>query len=208
MKKYIHYDRTEERTGVQEIQDYRPEFDVQCDFVMVYGFHNLEQRIQHYKERGYIVHLMTGVSWGEYQDYLYGKFDGVDHHDEGQVNHDGNEINHGKDVPYMVPSVSFAYYLANNLKKAVDAGVEAIHLEEPEFWVNAGYSEAFKREWQIYYKEPWQRPDATAEAQYRASKLKRYLYTRTLDRLCSELKEYAIGKLDSLSEAEDFIRGI
>ena len=198
MKKYIHYDRTEERTGVQEVQDYRPEFDVQCDFVMVYGFHNLEQRVKHYKEHGYIVHLMTGVSWGEYQDYLYGKFDGVDHHDEGQVNHDGNEINHGKDVPYMVPSVSFASYLAHNLKKAVDAGVEAIHLEEPEFWVNAGYSEAFKREWQIYYKEPWQRPDSTAEAQYRASKLKRYLYTRTLDRLCSVLKEYAMNKYGRL----------
>ena len=198
MQKYVNYDRTEERTGVQEIRDYMPEFDVQCDFVMVYGFQDLENRIKHFKEHGYVVHLMTGVSWGQYQDYLYGKFDGVDHHDEGQVNHDGNEINHGKDVPYMVPSVSFAYYLAQNLKKAVDAGVEAIHLEEPEFWVNAGYSEAFKREWQIYYKEPWQRPDSSAEAQYRASKLKRYLYTRTLDRLCSELKEYAMNKYGRL----------
>ncbi|MBQ7319076.1 MAG: DUF4350 domain-containing protein [Clostridia bacterium] len=194
----IQYDRRQERTGVQENRDYSPEFDVQCDFVMVYGFHDLEKRIKHWKEHGYIVHLMTGVSWGNYQDYLYGKFDGVDHHDEGQVNGGGNEINHGKDVPYMVPSVSFAYYLAQNLKKAVDAGVEAIHLEEPEFWVAAGYSEAFKREWQIYYKEPWQRPDSSAEAQYRASKLKRYLYTRTLDRLCSELKEYAMNKYGRL----------
>lgn len=198
MQKYVHYDRTEERTGVQEVQDYRPEFDVQCDFVMVYGFHDLENRIKHFKEHGYIVHLMTGVSWGSYQDYLYGKFDGVDHHDEGQVDRGGTEINHGKDVPYMVPSVSFASYLAQNLKKAVDAGVEAIHLEEPEFWVGAGYSEAFRREWQIYYKEPWQRPDSSAEAQYRASQLKRYLYTRTLDRLCAELKEYAMTRYGRL----------
>ena len=188
------YDRREERTGFQEFPDYDPRFDIQADFVMVYGFHDLKQRIAHWKKHGYIVHLMTGVSWGSYQDYLYGKFDGRDHHDEGQVNQDAREINHGKDVPYMVPSVSFSSYLARNLKKAVDAGVEAIHLEEPEFWVDAGYSEAFKREWEIFYKEPWKDPQETAEGQYMASRLKQYLYKRTLDRLCAELKEYAMTK--------------
>ncbi len=194
----LQYDRSEERTGMQESVCYGADYDLQCDFVMVYGFHDLEQRIAQWKAHGYGIHLMTGVSWGEYQDYLYGKFDGIDHHDEGQVDHNGKEINHGVDVPYMVPSVSFARYLTENLKKAVDAGVEAIHLEEPEFWVHAGYSEAFKREWQIYYKEPWQDPQASAEGQYRASQLKRYLYTRTLDRLCSELKEYALVKYGRL----------
>ncbi|MBQ7727539.1 MAG: hypothetical protein IJT60_03045 [Clostridia bacterium] len=188
------YDRREERTGFQEIRDYDERFDIQADFVMVYGFRDLKARIAHWKKHGYVVHLMTGVSWGEYQDYLYGRFDGRDHHDEGQVNHNLNEINHGKDVPYMVPSVSFSHYLAENLKKAVDAGVEAIHLEEPEFWVDAGYSEAFKREWKIYYKEDWKDPQATAEGQYMASKLKQFLYRRTLDRLCTELKEYAMVK--------------
>ena len=98
----------------------------------------------------------------------------------------------------MVPSNSFAHYLASNLRKAVDYGVEAIHLEEPEFWVESGYSDAFKREWKIYYKEDWQDPQSTPEAQYRASKLKQYLYTRTLDRLCSELKEYALVKYGRL----------
>ncbi len=192
------YDRKEERTGVQEASDYNRRIDVQCDFVMVYGFHNLKNRIKPWKKQGYVIHLMTGVSWGGYQDYLYGKFDGIDHHDEGQLKRDGSEMNHGVDIPYMVPSISFSKYLAQKLKAAVDAGVEAIHLEEPEFWVETGYSEAFKREWQIYYKEPWQDPQATAEGQYRASKLKQYLYTRTLDRLCAELKEYAMVKYGRL----------
>ena len=191
------YDRHEERTGVQENADFNSVYDVQSDFVMVYGFHDLKNRIAHWKKRGYVVHLMTGVSWGEYQDYLYGKFDGIDHHDEGQRERD-HEINHGVDVPYMVPSNSFAHYLASNLRKAVDYGVEAIHLEEPEFWVRAGYSDAFKREWKIFYKEDWQDPQSSPEAQYRASKLKQYLYTRTLDRLCSELKEYALVKYGRL----------
>lgn len=188
------YDRREERTGVQESRDYDERYDIQSDFVMVYGFHDLKARIAHWKKRGYVIHLMTGVSWGEYQDYLYGKFDGIDHHDEGQLRRDGSDISHGKDVPYMVPSVSFSHYLAENLKKAVDLGVEAIHLEEPEFWVMSGYSDAFKREWLLYYKEPWQDPQATAEGQYMASRLKQYLYKRTLDRLCAELKEYALVK--------------
>ena len=188
------HSRSEERTGCQESRDYGEKYDVQSDFVMVYGLHSLKERISHWKQRGYVIHLMTGIAWGGYQDYLYGKFDGRDHHDEGQTNRAGEEINHGKYVPYMVPSVSFSRYLAEKLKIAIDCGVEAIHLEEPEFWVEAGYSEAFKREWQIYYKEAWLDPQATCEGQYKASKLKQYLYKRTLDRLCSELKEYSLIK--------------
>ncbi len=188
------YDRHEERTGVQEASPFRPETNVQCDFVMVYGIHKLKERIKVWKKHGYIIHLMTGVAWGEYQDYLYGKFDGIDHHDEGQVNRGGNEINHGKDVPYMVPSIAFSRYLTEKLKYAIDCGVEAIHLEEPELWAHAGYSEAFKREWLLYYNQPWEDPASTADAQFRASKLKQYLYTRMLDRLCSELKEYTLVK--------------
>lgn len=191
------YDRRQERTGVQEASDYGTSWDVQSDFVMVYGFHNLKERVKKWKKRGYVIHLMTGVSWGHYMDYLYGKYDGIDHHDEGQMGKE-RDFSHGVDVPYMVPSNSFAHYLADNLKGAVDAGVEAIHLEEPEFWVGAGYSDAFKREWEIYYKEPWQDPQSSCDAQYRASKLKQYLYTRTLDRLCSELKEYAMVKYGRL----------
>ncbi|MBQ7299127.1 MAG: hypothetical protein IJW77_04725 [Clostridia bacterium] len=192
------YPRTEERTGVQESRDFAPTFDVQSDFVMVYGLYRLKERIAPWKKRGYVIHLMTGVSWGGYQDYLFGKYDGINHRDEGQVYADGSERVHGPDVPYMVPTNAFAHYLSDGLKKAIDAGVEAIHLEEPEFWAESGYSPAFKREWEIFYREPWCDPQGSADAQYRASKLKQYLYTRTLDRLCSECKEYAMKKYGRL----------
>ncbi|WP_066195956.1 hypothetical protein [Gracilibacillus timonensis] len=185
--------RSEERTGFQERVPYHPAIDLQTDFVMVYGIDDsMPQRIQEWQQKGYITHLMTGVAWGEYQDYLYGKVDGKNHWEEAQKNRLGDIISHGKDVPYMVPTIAYTDFLTQRIKKAVDAGVEAIHLEEPEFWVEGGYSEAFKREWQIYYKEPWKAPHESADAQYRASKLKAYLYKRCLDRLCGELKEYAL----------------
>jgi len=188
-------DRREERTGFQESAPYKATYDLQSDFVMVYGIDDsMPRRIQEWKNKGYVVHLMTGIAWGEYQDYLYGKFDGREHWDEAQKNKQGSHILHGKDIPYMVPTVAFTQYLTSRIKLAVDAGVEAIHLEEPEFWVDGGYSESFKREWQIYYKEPWQPPHESVDAQYRASHLKAYLYKRSLDRLCSELKEYALVK--------------
>lgn len=79
------YDRRQERTGVQESSDFEPIFDVQSDFVMVYGFHNLKERVKKWKKAGYVIHLMTGVSWGNYQDYLYGRWDGVDHQDRKSV---------------------------------------------------------------------------------------------------------------------------
>ncbi|MBM7564790.1 hypothetical protein [Paenibacillus sacheonensis] len=182
-----------EWTGFQESRPYGTKYDLRADFVMVYGIGNdLPARIEGWKEAGYTIHLMTGVSWGEYQDYLYGKFDGRDHWDEAQTIRDGSHMLHGKDVPYMVPTISFAEYLATYIKKAIDCGIEAIHMEEPEFWAQSGYEEAFKREWLNYYGEDWIPPHVTPDAQYRASKLKAAMYYRALDRICSQMKEYAL----------------
>ncbi|RAI87156.1 hypothetical protein DET54_11719 [Paenibacillus pabuli] len=190
-------DRKEERTGFQESAAYHPDYDLQTDFVMVYGIdESMQERILKWKEKGYVVHLMTGVAWGIYNSYLDGEVDGATHWDEAQMDREGNMILHGSEpvIPYMVPTISFGHYIADRIRIAVDAGVEAIHLEEPEFWVNGGYSEAFKREWQLYYKEPWIPPHASPDAQFRASKLKAYLYTRVLDRLCAEMKDYALKR--------------
>lgn len=186
--------RRDEKTGFQEGSPYDESIDLQTDFVMVYGIgKNVKERITKWKSRGYVVHLMTGIAWGQYQDYLNGLYDGRRHWDEAQRNRHDKNIIHGtsEDVPYMVPTIAYTDFLTERIRAAVDAGVEAIHLEEPEFWVEGGYSEAFKREWEIYYKEPWQPPHESEDAQYRASRLKVYLYTRCLERLSGTLKEYA-----------------
>lgn len=185
-------DKKEELTGYQAGDPYRESVDLQCDFVMVYGIDpTMPERIRQYREKGYVVHLMTGIAWGEYQEYLDGKWDGRKHWDEGQVDRYGNDVIHNPTVPYMVPTVSFAEYLTERMKAAVDAGVEAIHVEEPEFWDRSGYSEAFKREYEIFYKEPWQPQHESLDAQYKCARLKAYLYKRTIDRVSAALKEYA-----------------
>lgn len=188
-------DKKEERTGFQSGAPLLEGIDSRCDFVMVYRLEETTiERIRQHKEAGYVIHFMTGIAWGKYQDYLYGEYDGTNHWDEAQQDRFGNLIVHGKDVPYMVPTVAFSDYLSDKLRAVVDAGVEAIHVEEPEFWDRGGYSPAFKREYELYYREPWKAPHESVDAKYKCGKLKAYLYTRTIDRLSSSLKEYAKKK--------------
>lgn len=185
-------DKAEELTGYQAGEAFRPSVDLGCDFVMVYGIDDtMPERIRQYRNQGYVIHLMTGIAWGEYQDYLDGRWDGTMHQDEGQVQRDGSGVCHNPAVPYMVPSVAFSEYLTERLKIAVDVGVEAIHLEEPEFWDRSGYSEGFKREYEIYYKEPWRPQHEDLDVRYKSAKLKAYLYCRTIGRVGAALKEYA-----------------
>lgn len=180
-----------ERTSFQTGSPYRPEIDLKSDVAMVYGFGgNVAQRIAGWKREGYRVHLMTGVAWGEYQDYFEGRWDGTSHHDEAQMDRNGNEILHGPTVPYVSPGENYGKYLCVGVKKAIDAGADAIYLEEPEFWVRGGYSGSFKREWQSYYNEPWIAPHSSPDAQYRASKLKYFLYRRALQQVFDFVIDY------------------
>lgn len=184
--------RNEERTGFQSSSPLLESIDNQCDFVMVYGLNpTAPERIRMHREKGYVIHFMTGIAWGHYVDYLYGEYDGINHWDEAQQDRFGNLIVHGKDVPYMVPTIAFADYLSVKLREIVDAGAQAIHVEEPEFWDRGGYSPAFKREYELYYREKWKAPHESVDAKYKCGKLKAYLYTRTIDRVSSSLKEYA-----------------
>ena len=185
-------DRQELRTGYQEIQPWKPELDLQCDFVMVYGLdETLPQRISQYRGKGYRVHLMTGCAWGSYGDYLDGSYDGRQHWDECQQDRKGERIIHGVSIPYMVPTVEFAGYLSRKLCRLVDAGIEAIHMEEPEFWDAGGYSPAFQREYEAFYGEPWQAPHTSVTARRKCSALKARLYVRLVEILSASVKEYS-----------------
>lgn len=180
-----------ERTCFQTGQAWSERGNLRSDVAIVYGVDaNLPKRIQTWRDRGYRIHVMTGVSWGNYQDYLYGRFDGVNHEDEAQTDREGRKISHGGDVYYMCPGENFGKFLCVGVQRALDAGAEAVHLEEPEFWVRGGYSEGFKREWRSYYGEDWIPPHQSVDAQWRASKLKYFLYRRALQQVFDHVQDF------------------
>ena len=180
-----------ERTCFQTGKEWTPKGNLRSDVAIVYGIDtNLPARIATWREHGYRTHVMTGVAWGEYQDYLYGRFDGINHEDEAQTDRNGHKIGHGGDVYYMCPGTNYGKFLCVGVQRALAAGAEAIHLEEPEFWDRAGYSEGFKREWQSYYHEDWQAPDSSVEARWRTGKLKYFLYRRALQQVFDYVQEY------------------
>ena len=184
------------RTTIQSASGWSPTIDVRTDAVMVYGADaSLPNRIDSWKKRGYITHFMTGIAWGNYQDYFSGAWDGKEHADEGQKEMNGNIIWHNPGTPYIVPTKNYLeYFKQKNIKPVIDTGVDAIFLEEPEFWARAGYSDSFKREWEEYYGFPWRPQDESAENTYLSNKLKYHLYYRALNEVCSYAKEYGKEK--------------
>ena len=194
------------KTTFQTSRAWRPTIDNRADAVMVYGVGgnpsdkgrgnaSVEERLKSWKDRGYTTHFMTGIAWGQYQDYFTGEWDGKWHLDEGQVQASGDTIWHGRLVPYIVPTENYlAYFKEKHIKRVIDAGVDAIFLEEPEFWARAGYSEAFKREWETYYGTPWRPQHESPEATYLSGKLKYHLYYRALEEAFTYAKEYGKSK--------------
>lgn len=189
-----------EKTAFQTAGPWKPVTDVRADVAIVYGTTDrkdmtFEQRVKSWQDRGYKTHFMTGIAWGEYQDYFTGAWDGKTHLDEGQVEQNGDTIWHGHMVPYIVPSKNFLRYIKEkHIKRVIDAGIDAIFLEEPEFWARSGYSEAFKKEWEKYYKSPWRPQHKSAENTYLSNKLKYQLYYNALNEVCTYAKEYGKSK--------------
>lgn len=185
-----------EKTTFQTAGQWKPATDVRSDVVMVYGANDrpgmtFRERVESWRRRGYTTHFMTGIAWGEYQDYFQGRWDGRPHMDEGQMNMHGDTVMHGTGVPYIVPTENYLkYFKERHIRPVIDAGIDAIFLEEPEFWAFSGYSESFRREWQAYYGFPWRPQYESAENTYLSNKLKYYLYYRALDEAFRYAKEY------------------
>ena len=193
------------KTTFQTASEWRATIDNRADAVMIYGVGGnpsdksekvpFEQRVKSWREKGYIAQFMTGIAWGEYQEYFTGEWDGHKHLDEGQVTEAGDTIWHGYMVPYIVPTENYLKYIEEaHIKRVIDAGIDAIFIEEPEFWARAGYSDAFKRAWKKYYGFDWRPQDASPENTYLANKLKYRLYYHAVKEVLSYAKAYGKSK--------------
>ena len=189
-----------EKTTFQTGGAWKPTTDTRSDVAIVYGVSDrkemtFEQRVQSWRDKGYTAAFMTGIAWGNYQDYFTGKWDGTPHFDEGQKEQNGDTIWHGHLTPYIVPTEHFlTYFKEKIIKRVIDAGIDAIYLEEPEFWARAGYSEAFKKEWQDFYGFAWRPQHASPENTYLSNKLKYHLYYRALEEAFAYAKAYGKTK--------------
>ena len=187
----------QQKTTFQTSSPWIPQIDVRSDMAIVYGVNDrkgstFEQRVQSWRERGYNIAFMTGIAWGQYYDYFLGQWDGQNHLGIGQVTQKGDTIFHGKNMPYVVPVQSFIEYMKTAVvKRVIDAGINTIFLEEPEFWARAGYSAPFKEEWQKFFGFPWRPQDASPENTYLSSKLKYHLYYDAIRQVSGYAKEYA-----------------
>ena len=86
----------DERTSFQEAGQYDPAIDSRADVAMVYGINRtFDERIARWSEAGYRIHVMTGVAWGGYQDYVRGEWDGQSHYDDAQAAVGGFKLEHG-----------------------------------------------------------------------------------------------------------------
>lgn len=193
------------KTTFQSSREWRPTIDNRADAVMIYGTGGnpsdksrkipFEERVKSWRDKGYITHFMTGIAWGEYQDYFTGKWDGKMHLDEGQVDVKGDTIWHGHMVPYIVPTDNYLKYIKEaHVKRVIDAGIDAIFMEEPEFWARAGYSESFKKEWKKYYGFDWRPQHESPENTYLSNKLKYALYLNALNEVFTYAKSYGKSK--------------
>ncbi len=193
------------KTTFQTSQPWRPTMDNRADAVMIYGIRGdvrkgnvrerLHSRIQSWRDRGYVTHYMTGIAWGEYQDYFSGAWDGRTHWEDGQVRENGDTIWHGPGVPYIVPTDNYLRYIKETrVRPIIDEGITSIFMEEPEFWNWGGYSEAFKREWKKFYGFDWRPQHTSPENTYLANKLKYHLYYNALREVFTYAKEYGRQK--------------
>jgi len=191
---------TQEKTAFQTSSPWIPGIDVRSDAAIVYGSGDrkglsFEDRVRSWRNKGYNTQFMTGIAWGQYQDYFLGDWDGQNHLGAGQVDRKGDTIWHGKNIPYIVPIPSFIQYMKDRvIRKVIDAGIQSIYLEEPEFWARAGYSTAFKQEWEKYYGFPWRAQDQSPGNTYLSNKLKYHLYYNAIREVSSYAKEYGKTK--------------
>ncbi len=170
--------------------EYRESIQLPTDAVMVYawnvdGVKTVMNSWKSYKHL-YSLNMMTimnraGSEWLS-RDKSFA--------DAIQVDKVGNKKVHSgtgdSTVYYLVPTEDFIEYVWEIVTTAMEiVPLEAIVFEEPDMFVDSGYSEAFKQEWEDYYDEPWQDQTSSPEAMIKSMRLKVYL----IDRLMREIAD-------------------
>ncbi|MCC6443377.1 MAG: hypothetical protein IT210_07960 [Armatimonadetes bacterium] len=163
-------------TSFQTGSPYRPEMDIHTGAAIVYS--SRQEVIQSWQERGYRVQTMYGFRAGG--DYL-SAYPG-----DGQTDREGKVLDCGPGSFYLVPTERRLQAALSYFREAIENGTTAVCPEEPEFFARAGYSAAFKEEWQKFHNAPWEDPASSIDARYRAEQLKAHLELKMIASILQE----------------------
>jgi hypothetical protein len=175
----------EPHTSFHTQTGYLPEYDIRTDAVIVYDTE--KAKYDSWKARGYDTQTM--YCFRADKEYLDA------HPGTGQTNAKGEVIKVGEGrCYYMDPTTQRIETAVAYFDKAIDNGSTAVVPEEPEYFAEAGYSQAFKDAWLEHYKEPWQDPASSLEARWKSETLK----ARMEFRMISAILESAKAKKSSV----------
>ena len=91
----------------------------------------------------------------------------------------------------VMPTANYTEFKWGVIQQCLDAGVEAIVLEEPITFFGGVYSECFRQAWKEYYGAEWSDPASSPQARYQASKLVEHMAVTMLRTLGERIKERA-----------------
>lgn len=166
-------------TSTQTPLPITPALDLQTDAVFVY--HTDASVIRSWKERGYTVWTMGGAREGrEYATRNPG---------EVQTTAEGTQLNIGGSSFYLAPTANRIQIEREFYRRALDNGSSGICPEEPEYFLKAGYEDAFRQAWQRVYSAPWQPPHSSVDARWRAARLMATLQTEHIAALLADAQQ-------------------
>lgn len=167
-------------TSFQTPHPYSPENAVPTDAVLV--FSSAADVLRSWRDAGYTVYCMGGFR--DYETYVKAN------PAEVQTDHQGRQLSIENSY-YMVPTAERNRRSAEYYLQAVRAGAQGVCPEEPEIFARAGYSEAFRQEWQAAYGAPWEPPHRDVDTRYRAEQLKASLTVRQIQTVLGSVEQEA-----------------
>jgi len=87
---------------------------------------------------------------------------------------------------YKIPTQARIEQAKPSYVEALAAGAQGLCFDEPEIWARAGYSEAFKQEWQARYGTAWQPPHRSVDTRYQSEQLKAFLIRRWVESILED----------------------
>lgn len=207
------FDAGEIRTTFQQSASYSQTFDVPSDSTMVYLSTIGETQGAYYKSwknasnsaaKSLDIMIPGGRDNGSEYYSMYPERGDKD----AQKNYDGSIRYHTPPVAYMMPTRYYAEYKWQLVEACCELGPGFITIEEPECWLEGGYNEGFKEEWQSYYNEEWQDPASSPEARYKASKLMAQLWIDMITMIGERMHEKypEIGLVIATHSGPNYIR--